>query len=255
MSKGERMRVSDFITLRRVAMRTGLTLVVGASTVCLPSSAQSPVTISTDGNDPVRPVSSLAGELRKREGVAVTYEDPRYAKRGDMHGKPWTFVYSPEEIRGSQGPEQTIARMLREASAAGGPVFKVLKEGSRLHIVPSEVLNDSGARARQASILDTVIDVPPAGRDGGDLIQAICDAVQQRTGYEIGIGPSAPSNNLAEYHTGEGVAHMTARAALQHVLDKATPVGTYVWDLYYDPADHGYGLNFVYVGFAGRADR
>ncbi len=41
---------------------------------------------------------------------------------------------------------------------------------------------------------------------------------------------------------------MTARSALEHVLDKVVAQGTFVWDLFYDPGDKTYGLNFAYAG-------
>jgi len=224
---------------------------------CLASNgvAQDSVTIKSDPSDLSRPVSTLLNQIRQREKIAVTYEDPRYSKRADMVGPNTTFTYSSQGTQGPDGAEVTIARMLREYGASGGLTFSVARDGNRLIVVPNEVLDAAGKRIRQVAILDTVISIPPGQRDGGQFLQAICDQVQKQTGYEIGIGPSAPRNNLQRYSTAEGVDSQSARTALDHLLDSATPPGSFVWDLYYDPADGGYGLNFAYVGRAGRVGK
>jgi hypothetical protein len=225
-------------------------------TVCLTGSlalGQHSATVSSDPNNPARPVATLLVQFRKLEKIAITYEDPRYASRTQMRGKQITFTYSSEELHTPQGQETVIARLLHEYDATGGITYTVVRDGLRLHVIPNETLNQAGERVRQESILDTVITVPAARRDGSGLLQAICDELQKQTGYEIAIGPSAPSNNLSQYVTSEGIDHLSARTALQGVLDRATPPVSFTWDLYYDPADGGYGLNFAYVGLAGPA--
>ena len=217
--------------------------------------AQDSITVTSDPRDLARPVSALLNQLRKRERISVTYEDPRYAKRDDMGRKAVSFTYSAEELHGPEGPEIVVARMLREHGASGGLTFTVVREGSRLHVLPSESLDEAGRRIRQDSIMDTRITIPAARRDGGELLQAICDEIKKQTGYEIGVGPSAPGNNLARYISLEGVDNKTARAALEDLLDRACPPGSFVWDLYFDPADGGYGLNFNYIGLAGPVDK
>jgi hypothetical protein len=112
-------------------------------------------------------------------------------------------------------------------------------------------LDAAGNRVRQDSILDTVISVPPARRDGGELLQQICDQIQKQTGYEIVIGPSAPQNSLTRYRTTEGIESQSARGALDHRLDRTTHPGSFVWDLYYGPDVKAYMLNFNDVGPAG----
>jgi hypothetical protein len=213
--------------------------------------AQDSVTIKSDPKDLSRPISTLLNQIRQREKIAVSYEDPRYNKRDDMEGPNVGFTYLAQAIEAPDGAEITIERMLREYGASGGLTFGVLKEGSRLYVVPNEVLDATGKRIRQSSILDTMISVPAAQRSGGQLLEAICEQVQKQTGYEIDIGPSAPINNLQRYSTAEGVDGLAARTALAELLDHASPPGSFVWDLYYDPADGGYGLNFAYVGRAG----
>jgi hypothetical protein len=44
---------------------------------------------------------------------------------------------------------------------------------------------------------------------------------------------------------------MSARSAIEQMLDKVSRPGSFVWDLYYDPGDKSYGLNLSHIGNAG----
>lgn len=83
--------------------------------------------------------------------------------------------------------------MLREYQTLGGPTFKVIRDGKRFHVLPLAAKDAAGRSSPQESILDTVITVPAAPRDGVELLQSVCDEIQKQTGFEIGIGPSAQS--------------------------------------------------------------
>ncbi len=211
--------------------------------------AQDSVTITTSPRLTARPVSALLQQFRTREGIAVTYEDPRYSKRSDMDEKPATFTYTRQELHSPDGAEVVIARMLRGYGANGGLTFRVVRDGPRLHVVTSEGLNPAGARIHQDPILDTLINLPPRRRTGSQLLQEICDQIKEQTGYRVDIGPG--DAGLHDYTT-MGIENQPASAAFEKVWDNLTSPGTFVWDLYYDPADGGYGLNFSYVGAAAR---
>jgi len=157
----------------------------------------------------------------------------------------------PEELRTPELTQVMVARLLREYGASGGLIFAVVREGVRLHVVPSETVNASGQRIRQDSILDTVITIPPGRRTHNQLLQSICDEVKKETGYRIDVGSSDPAGTN---WTTQAVDRQTARAAIGQLLDSLATPGDFVWDLYYDPADGTYGLNFSYIGHAGRAD-
>ncbi len=240
------------------------------------ANSQESVTISSDPEDSSRPVSTLLDKLRHREKISVTYEDPRYVNSNDIHdvtakvarnssgeekqlshrtlipqGRAISFVYSPVDLRTDEGAEATIARMLREYRMLGGPTFGIVRDSSRFHVVPIDVLDPAGNRAKQGSILSTVISIPAAPRDGGELLEAICEEVKKQTGYEIWIGPNAPGNSLAKYKTAEGVEGETAETAIEHLLDKLALPNSFDWDLYYDPGQKAYALNFDYIGPAG----
>src|ERR1700693_3014586 len=190
-------------------------------------SAQSSTTITSDPRDLSRPISTLINQMRQRERISITYEDPRYRNAADIEdvtadvskgsdtektygprilvpkGHAITFVYAPTDVGSPEATKAAIERMLREYSSLGGPGFFVERDGVRLHVLQSQVLNLNDDRVKQYSILDTVISVPPARRDGGELLEAICRQIQAQTGYKIGVGPSAPANRLARYRTNE----------------------------------------------------
>jgi hypothetical protein len=237
--------------------------------------AQHSTTIASDSRDLSRPISTLIDQLRQREKMSITYEDPRYGNAAEIEdvtaevskgsdlektygprilvpkGYAITFVYAPADVGSPAAAKATINRMLREYASLGGPAFTVERDGVRLHVIPREVLNEKGDPIKQGSILDTVISIPPARRDGGELLRAICRQIQDQTGYEIGVGPSAPTNSLAQYRTSEGIQSQSGRAALEHLLDSATFPGSFVWDLYFGPDVKAYMLNFSYVGSTG----
>ena len=255
-------------------MRHALLLTMFVSALGLFAMSQDSVTITSDPKDLSRPVSTLVDQIRKREKISITYEDPRYSNSADIEdvttevskasalektygprilvpkGRSITFVYASRDAQTPEAAKRTIDRMLREYASLGGPVFAVTRDGVRLHVVPSEVLDASGDRVRQDSVLEAVISVPPGPRDGGQLLQAICDQIQMQTGYEIGIGPSVPGNNLVRYKTTQGIEDETARAAISTLLDRSSFAGAYDWDLYYGPDLKTYMLNFSYLGLA-----
>jgi len=212
--------------------------------------AQNSVTITSDPTQTARPVSALLEQVRKREELSVTYEDPRYLRDSDMDERPASFAYGPQEMRGPDA-EATVARMLREYELGGGPTFTVVRDGIRLHVVPDEILNGAGQRVHQDSVLDAIISIPPRKRNGSQLLGEICNQVQKQTGYLIDVGIGTPTNFLVRYHTAEGIENQPARSALGHLLDSISTPGRYVWDLYYDPNDNSYGLNFSDVGHSG----
>lgn len=234
--------------------------------------AQEAVTVKAPADDLSRPVSSLIDQIRKQTGVSITYEDPRYVNQSDIEdvtdavskasdaekkygprilipkGHSITFVYQPSEMKNRSSAKAALERLVREYALGGGPAFIVSEDASRLHVVPDQVLDAKGAMVHQGSVLDTTITVPSAHRNGGQLLQAICDAVRSETAIEIEIGPSVPGNYLARFETKDGITNLPAAKAIANLLDAASPKATFDWDLYYDPADRSYMLNFAYVG-------
>jgi hypothetical protein len=97
----------------------------------LGAAAQDSVTITSDPRDLSRPISTLLNQLRQRDKIPVTYEDPRYSNRADIQdvtyqvaknlspaeekfgtrilgpsGKAISFVYAPADLRTPEGPNR-----------------------------------------------------------------------------------------------------------------------------------------------------
>jgi len=240
------------------------------------ATAQEAVTVKAPSDDLSRPVSSVIDQIRKQTGASITYEDPRYVNQSDIEdvtdavskasdpgkkhgprilipkGHPLTFVYAPSDMKSPNSAKAVLERLVREYALAGGPAFEVTQDGTTLHVVPNQALDASGALVHQSNILETGITVPPAGRDGGQLLQAICDAVRSKTGNVIEIGPSAPGDYLARFETRDGIGNVATAKAIADLLDAASPKAIFDWDLdwdlYYDPADKSFMLNFAYAG-------
>jgi hypothetical protein len=151
-------------------MRNAFQAALLLGTFFLVATAQDSVTITSDPRDLSHPISSLINQIRQREKVSVTYEDPRYLNPADTEdvtaeaskgselekaygprmlvpkGHPVTFVYAPARMNGPGGAKATIERMLQEYASVGGPVFAAIGDDVRLHVVPREVLDPSGTR-------------------------------------------------------------------------------------------------------------
>jgi hypothetical protein len=125
------------------ARRTRLVLL---AFVCATLAGQDAVTIKTGPHDTARPLSTLVSQLRKREHVPISYEDPRYGKRTDMQGPEIAFKYSARDLERPNGAELTVDRMLREYAASGGLIFGVKKEAMRLYVVPEEVISGNNGK-------------------------------------------------------------------------------------------------------------
>jgi len=241
------------------------------------SFAQDSVTIASDPHDLSRPISTLLDQLRRREKIPVTYEDPRYSNRADVQdvtsqvaknlsaaeekfgprilvpkGKAITFVYSSQDLRAPDGAKATIMRMLDEYRVLGGPTFTVARDGVRLHVIPEQVQDDAGVQIRQGSILDTVVSIPPGRHSSSQLLHLICEQIRKQTGYRVDAGTGDPTDANP---TSLVVSGQTARVALGHLLDNLATPGDFVWDLYFDPSDRLYVLNFSYIGAAGPVDK
>lgn len=205
--------------------------------------AQSPTTISSvDSDNDGRPVSALIGPFRQSEGIAISYEDPRYRNAEDMQdvteqvrpagtdedkngsrtlvpkGPPMTFVYTPSP-RNVTAAYASIQRMVEEYDGLGGPSFRAFRTNERIFVVPHDVRDEKGNRVVEGSILETRISLPAKQRSGNELLTALCEAVERASGFRIDIGTGAPTNALLHYRTSEAFGDQTARAILVKLLD------------------------------------
>ncbi len=184
MVKPQRIQLGS----EEIAMRNVFFPVLFLAALIVPCVAQDSLTVTSDERDLSRPISTLINEIRRRERVSITYEDPRYVNSTDIEdvtvevskgsdldkthgppilvpkGRPISFVYVPARMHKQNSAKATIERMLEEYVSLGGPTFAVIGDGTRLHVVPREILDASSTRVHQGSILESRVNVPPAQR-------------------------------------------------------------------------------------------
>jgi hypothetical protein len=126
-------------------MRRTILLAVSVCLFVRVGLCQSSITISSDPSDLSRPISTLLNQIRERQKLSVTYEDPRYSNSADVEditakvasdpsaaersghhtlvpkGRAISFVYAPKDFSSSQLAEAAVARMLNEFRMLGGP--------------------------------------------------------------------------------------------------------------------------------------
>lgn len=159
---------------------------------------------------------------RQQQGPDIA-RSSRKEDRSDLSMLPRMSAIPTKRSGSSPGYSGNIDRL-------AGPTFAVTRDANRLHVVPADVLDAEGNRIKQSSILDAITSIPAGPRDGLQFLQAICDELKKQIGFEIGIGPSVPSNNLEGYRTNEGIDKMSAQTAIERLLDKSSRTGNFVWD-------------------------
>jgi hypothetical protein len=159
------------------------------------------------------PVWEIARQLQERYGYAITYEDPRYSNDGDLEdvtlqvrkdlekyppgGAPKVIGMKLRSLTlsvpnspsiSSEDMAGILERLVRAQEAQGtGGRFRVLQTGNQFHIVPTAVRDRNGTWIEQHSILDTPISLPSQGRTPGEMLKAICEAVDAAAQVKIAI--------------------------------------------------------------------
>jgi hypothetical protein len=188
-------------------------------------------------NDP-RPLSAAIEELERRHGWAVTYEDPPYEFAGDaidvteavrrnnnpsdkrrVHiplGGSFTFAYSgaPSTVAEAQAVLAAMVRSYHQSGNAG--VFRLLRTGETLHVIPVRSNNASGALPERRSRLDVPITLEARDRSALEMLQAVLQHVRAQ-GANVLEG-ALPVTMLAEARVQDGAQAETARVVLMRAL-------------------------------------
>jgi hypothetical protein len=223
-------------------------------------------------NDP-RPVALAAETLEKKYGWIITYEDPPYIHESELvdvtekvrrdldkfkpgqapkvfipKGGDLTFEYSIDPGTKKPADSAVVVQHLLDAYAiAGNPgVFRLDRDGERLHIVASAVKDKDGVLVSRRSILDVSITLPAQKRDGLELLEAFCSAVSQASGTRVVLA-SAPLTLFYRYQTESGAKGQWARDFLTHEFDQMGNDFKLSWKLLFDPDSKSYFLNIHVV--------
>jgi hypothetical protein len=135
---------------------------------------------------------------------------------------------------------QEMARILQrlvqsqETQGTGGR-FRVVQIGNQFHIVPTAVRDRGGAWIVQNSILDTPISLPPQGRTSGEMLKAVCGAVDAAAHVQIAIVTNFGGIGAHAATFVVGADHEPARTVLMRALALESPSAS--WVITYDEAN------------------
>jgi len=252
-----------------LALLCSFTVAVVIATILTVGSSgmHKPTTDRLSVNDP-RPVALAAEMLEKKYGWVVTYEDPAYHEselvdvtesvsrnldKFKPGQAPRVFIPKGGELAfeynidpATKRPDDSavvIQQLLDTYAMAGNPgVFRLDRDGQRLHIVPVAAKQQNGALTPYKSVFDTLITIPVQKRNGIELLEAFCAAVSQASGTRVLIG-MVPNNPFLRYQTEAGAKDKKARDFLVSELDRVTTHAKLSWQMFYNAKSKTYYLN------------
>jgi hypothetical protein len=221
-----------------------------------------------------KPLAKAAEEFEAKYGIPISYEDPAYAYPGELvdHTDPGYSKSHPEgpralslkgggslvlhadpkmAVRSSAAAMPLLQSLLDEHVRAGYPgEFKLVPNGDGVAIVPVAVRNLNGVSLPDQSPLETTISLPESKRTAMETLNAICGAIRNNSGKNIGVA-SGPFIGTQPYSVTIGAANEPARSVLQRTLAGLEYVDTHTqaripkmaWSLLYDPGQKVYLLN------------
>jgi hypothetical protein len=189
--------------------------------------------------DAPRPLSAVVDELRKRHGVAITYEEaPRVSladakditetipvdrRQGDRRysvprGGAFTFTYTPPADSSDSSVEQMLRSLVEQYNAVSLDThFRVARTGQLFHVIPAARRSRQGVMEPIQSPLDYRITVPASRRSAMEQLTEINAALSRAGHPTFGVG-LVPINAFRATING-GADNETARQALIRILN------------------------------------
>ena len=214
-----------------------------------------------------RPLAAALQEVQARYGWVVTYEDSFYefkddvadvtaSVRRDGKSEPKVFVpldrllhFSFQNANLAQ-PQEVLMSLLDTYHASGNSDgFRLLRQGSTYHVVPTISRNAKGAFVKRQSRLDVRITLPEVERSTYSTLDAIVNEVNRISGTRLGMG-TVPINLLMQTKARVGASNEVARDVLVRALAATgSPVS---WRLFCQPfhPDDFCALNLAVVRVA-----
>ena len=221
--------------------------------------------LSVNGN---RPVALAAETLEKKYGWLITYEDPPYVHESDLldvtekvrrdldkfkpgqaprilipKGGELAFEYSIDSKSKRPADSAVVVQQLLDAYAVANPgIFRLDRDGQRLHIVAIAAKNTEGVLVPRRSVLDVSITVPEQKRNGLQLLDAFCATVTAASGTRVLLA-GAPLTLFHNSQTEAGAKDQRARDFLTRQLDQISGGPKLSWELLYAADEKTYYLN------------
>jgi hypothetical protein len=241
-------------TVAAVASVTAVVVVLGISL----RAQEAPNTITV--NDP-RPLAAAILALEKRHGWIVTYEDPPYeyatevrdvtgAVRRDFDlsktvlipgGGLFVFTDPAGIAPGDVDARAALGTMLDAYHTSGNPgTFRVIRQQSVFHVVPTSSLDAHGVATRRTSPLDARIQVRAGDASAFETLQAVLRLAGDASGTQLVVG-TVPTNLLRQTVVPQPAANVTARDALLRTF--AATRQRLSWQLFCQPRTVTCALN------------
>lgn len=212
-----------------------------------------------------RPLAKAVVELETQFGWVITYEDPPYIFKGDISdvtaivrrdldkyppgeaprvfvpkGGKFVFHY---DARLSHDPLMLLRRLVfayhRDIGAAS---FKVGKSDGAFHIIPVTVRGNSGKQVLVTPPLNVVITLSSKVRTAFEELEEICATVSELAHSRLVVG-TIPIGMFSKSLGKRGTSRITARHALDDLLEKTGNGVKLSWRLLYGPDTKMYALN------------
>jgi hypothetical protein len=227
--------------------------VVGVYTVSPAAMRTQETSISVNA---ARPLANTIEILEHRYGWSITYEDAPYQYAGDMkdvsrevrrngtEGKPKVYVarggvfnveYATPSEAAAPDPDMVLRRVLLDYNASGLPgEFRLVRQGTLLHVVPAGVRDRAGVKENRGSILSVRMSLPNQERDALSMVSEIVKAVTSVAGVKVHVG-LVPDNLLSNTKVTFGADQDVARDVLVRTL--AATGQNLTWQLFYMPSE------------------
>jgi hypothetical protein len=225
--------------------------------------------VTTLAVESARPIATAVQALVDRFGVVITYEDPRYAYKGDLQDVTEQVRKDLDRYPPGRAPRVIVPKggkltvkarsadvaaileqLIRVQSTTGqGGHFRVEHTGDAFHVVPTESRDRDGNWAVNRSILDIPISLPIQDRAYQEMIAVICKALSAAAHTRIWIGSGVGGglmsiNGPPQYRLGAN--NEPARSVLMRALTAvAADRGKLTWVLFY--GDDSFALSILTV--------
>lgn len=278
MSKNEAFLNSHKRKNHRPLLLGSVSLVIMvALTLAVAAKGKEELTKASLSVNGARPVLLAAEILEKQYGWVISYEDPPYIHESDLvdvtdevrkdsekfkpgqaprvlvpKGGELAFDFDIDPVTEKPADPATVIQQLLDAYAFSGHpgVFRLERDGQRLHIIPAAVKNKDGVLVPHQSLLDAPITVAAQKRNGLASLNAICAAVSEASGTRVVVA-GAPANLFVRYQTESGAKNQRARDFLTNELDRIAGPAKLSWKLLYAPDMKAYYLNIHLVSMGG----
>ncbi len=222
--------------------------------------------------DSPRPLAAAIELLEARHGQVITYEDAPYESPADVADvtlavrqdladypagrAPRVLIPRPAKIEagylvaqstGQPDDIATVVQMLVDVHAqSGNPGSFELRAGDAAwHVVPRRVTAADGNVRDVAPLLDSLVTLPDADRNGVETLEALCAELSRLSGYRVQVG-TVPLNLLMHHRSRVSAENAAARDVLSRFLAAVGP--NLSWRLLYDPGMRLFVLNVHAVG-------